>query len=159
MPALTNPRHERFVQELAKGKSQDEAYELAGFKPDRGNAARLTANDSIRTRLAELQERAAIKTEMTVASVTERLLSIATKAEALSEAAGLSVARAAMMDAAKLNGLVIDRKEVRTGDLDGLNATERQRLREAVQRELDGRSGGAGQAGQTEQAGRVPAVH
>ena len=32
MPALTNPKHERFAQELAKGKPAYEAYVLAGHK-------------------------------------------------------------------------------------------------------------------------------
>ena len=32
---LKNPRHERYAQELAKGKSQAEAYEAAGYKPSR----------------------------------------------------------------------------------------------------------------------------
>lgn len=33
MPALDNPRHERFAQELAKGKTADEAYQTAGLMP------------------------------------------------------------------------------------------------------------------------------
>jgi phage terminase small subunit len=33
MSALDNPKHERFAQELAKGKSQVEAYAEAGYKP------------------------------------------------------------------------------------------------------------------------------
>ena len=38
MPALENQRHERFAQELAKGKTATEAYVLAGYKPNmRGN--------------------------------------------------------------------------------------------------------------------------
>lgn len=111
MPALKNARHERFAQELAKGKTADEAYAEAGYKADRGNASRLTANDNVRTRVAEIQERAAIRTEISVASITERLLAIATKAEGKDEAPMLSVARASLMDAAKLNGLVVDRNE------------------------------------------------
>jgi phage terminase small subunit len=35
MPVLSNPKHERFAQELAKGKTADEAYQLAGCKPNR----------------------------------------------------------------------------------------------------------------------------
>lgn len=68
MPVLANARHERFAQELAKGKSADDAYAAAGFKPDRGNASRLTANDNVQTRVAEIlgrgAERAAITQEM-----------------------------------------------------------------------------------------------
>lgn len=109
MPALSNAKHERFAQGLAKGKTADEAYAEAGYSPDRGNASRLTAKDNVARRVAELQERAAVRTEVTVADLTSRLLAIAKKGEETSEAPMLSVARAAIMDAAKLNGLVLDK--------------------------------------------------
>lgn len=54
MPVLSNPKHERFAQELAKGKTATEAYELAGYKPNRGNAATLKQDQSISGRIAEL---------------------------------------------------------------------------------------------------------
>jgi hypothetical protein len=109
MPALENPRHERFAQELAKGKTATEAYVEAGFKPNDGNAARLKGNDRIAARVAEIQERAAVRVEITVAGITEKLIAIAAKAEVKDEAAMLAVARASYMDAAKLNGLVVDK--------------------------------------------------
>lgn len=109
MPALSNPKHERFAQALAKGMTQAEAYADAGYKPSEPNASRLTSNDKVQARLAELQERAAVRTEITVASITERLLAIATKAEKSEEAPMLQAARASLMDAAKLNGLVIEK--------------------------------------------------
>lgn len=108
MPALENSRHERFAQELAKGKSQSEAYAEAGYKESRSAAARLASDVNICARLAEIQERAALRVEVTVASLTADLLRLMSKGEALAEAPGLSVARAAVMDIAKLNGLVID---------------------------------------------------
>jgi len=111
MPALKNARHERFAQELAKGETADAAYVAAGFKANRGNAARLKANESVEARVAEIKGRAAIRVEITVAGITERLLKIAEKAEGKNEAAMLQVARASLMDAAKLNGLVIDKGE------------------------------------------------
>jgi hypothetical protein len=111
MPPLDNQRHERFAQELAKGKTADEAYTAAGYKPNRGNAATLKANKSVLARAAELKERAAVRAEISVASITANLERIASKAEKLDGAPGLAVARAAWMDAAKLNGLVIDRAE------------------------------------------------
>jgi phage terminase small subunit len=40
MPILENPKHERLAQEHAKGKAADEAYQLAGYTENRGNAAR-----------------------------------------------------------------------------------------------------------------------
>jgi hypothetical protein len=44
-----------------------------------------------------------------VASVTENLTRIAKMGESLKDASGLAVARAAWMDAAKLNGLVVEK--------------------------------------------------
>lgn len=112
MPVLSNARHERFAQELAKGKSQGDAYTEAGYKPSRSAAARLAADVNICERVAEIQERAAIRVEVTVAGITEKLLKIAEKAEGSSEAAMLQAARASYMDAAKLNGLVVDKSKV-----------------------------------------------
>lgn len=54
MPVLPNPRHEKFAQALAEGKTADEAYALAGYKPNRGNAARMKANESIMKRVDEI---------------------------------------------------------------------------------------------------------
>lgn len=109
MPALQNARHERFAQELAKGKTQAYAYAAAGYSPSEPNASRLRSNDKVQARVAEILEKAAVRTEITVASITDRLLKIADKAEGKDDASMLSVARASLMDAAKLNGLVIDK--------------------------------------------------
>lgn len=54
MPVLKNARHEAFAQELAKGKTADEAYRLAGFKPNRGNASVLKRKEIISNRVAEI---------------------------------------------------------------------------------------------------------
>lgn len=109
---LSNARHERYAQELAKGKSQLDAYEAAGYKPDRGAATRLSANVSVSARVAELKEKSAERTIVTVEGITQRLLNIAKKGEGKDDAPLLSVARASLMDAAKLNGLVIDRSKL-----------------------------------------------
>lgn len=117
MAALANARHERFAQEVAKGTSSRDAYRAAGYET-RNDAAtdaaasRLLSDVKVQARVAEIQERAAIRTEISVASVTENLARIAAKAEALSEASGLSVARAAWMDAAKLNGLAPEKLQL-----------------------------------------------
>ena len=73
MPVLKNARHERFAQELAKGKSADEAYEAAGYKPNRGNASTLKANQSVEERVAEILGRAASKAEITQEMVLREL--------------------------------------------------------------------------------------
>jgi phage terminase small subunit len=70
MPILTNPRHERFAQELAAGKSAAEAHGIAGYKPNRGNASHLQSNQSIQKRVAELlQERENIHNQATAKAV------------------------------------------------------------------------------------------
>lgn len=73
MPVLKNPRHERFAQELAKGKPASEAYTLAGYSPNEGNAIRLKGNEKVQKRLAELLSGAAARAEITIASVLEEL--------------------------------------------------------------------------------------
>src|SRR4051812_24033431 len=100
MPVLKNARWERFAQELAKGKSQTEAYALAGYTGDRTAASRLATNVNILGRVTELKKRGAERAELSIETVTRRLVGIADKGEALKDAPGLSVARLAMMDAA-----------------------------------------------------------
>lgn len=112
MPALSNAKHELFAQALAKGETASAAYVLAGYKANDGNASTLKGNQRIEERVAALLSKAATRTEITVASITERLLKIAEKGENSEEAPMLSVGRAALMDAAKLNGLVTDKSEL-----------------------------------------------
>jgi phage terminase small subunit len=111
MPQLTNAKHERFAQELAKGASASEAYVLAGYSANDGNAIRLKGNEKVSSRVAEILGRAATRAEITIASATAHLLKLAEKAEALGDASGFQASRASMMDAAKLNGLVVDKSE------------------------------------------------
>lgn len=73
MPVLKNPRHEAFAQYLAKGAPADEAYQAAGFKPNRGNASRLKANENVRTRVDEIVGRGAVRAEATVERVLKEL--------------------------------------------------------------------------------------
>lgn len=116
MPALSNGRHELYAQELAAGATSDAAYEAAGYKPNRGNAARLKADESVSARVAELQQAAALQTGVTVMNLTQELLTILGRAK-LGETAGhLSAARQSVMDIAKLNGLVVDTKLVGNKD-------------------------------------------
>jgi hypothetical protein len=125
MPALDNAKHERFAQEIAKGASNREAYRSAGYETKSeaatdANASRLLSDDKVRSRIAEIQERAATRAEITVASITENLARIARKAEDMDGPPGLAVARAAQMDIAKLNGLVVDKKVVAETTLEDL---------------------------------------
>lgn len=111
MAPLRNGRRERFAQLIAKGKSVADAYGEAGFKAERKNAHRLANDPDVRARITELQERGAMRAGLTLADVTTNLQRIASAAEKEGGAPGLSVARAAWMDVAKLNGLVVDKSE------------------------------------------------
>lgn len=73
MPVLKNAKYEQFAQARAKGETADQAYVLAGYKPHRGNAARMSANESIRARVDELQSRVAKKVEVTIESLSIEL--------------------------------------------------------------------------------------
>ncbi len=77
MPVLKNARHERFAQNLAKGMSATAAYEKAGYKPNDQNAARLTRNDEVRTRFAELMAPAVDATQATVERVLKEMVRLA----------------------------------------------------------------------------------
>jgi phage terminase small subunit len=108
MPALTNPRHEGFACALAKGKTADEAYVLAGYKPSRKNASRLRTNEDIAARIAEIQDKSVIKTEITLESLLREAAEIQAAAHADKQ---YSAATAAFTAKAKLAGLWVDRSE------------------------------------------------
>ncbi len=111
MPVLKNAKHERFAQELAKGKSQAEAYVAAGYKPSRSAATRLAADVNICERLAAIQERGAVRAELTLADIIDELEEARQVAlTAATPQSGSAVA--ATMGKAKLLGLVVDKAEV-----------------------------------------------
>ena len=118
MPTLQNPRHERFAEELATGKSADAAYVLAGYRENRSNAARLSANRHIQKRVAEIQslgaELAAISIETLIAEAE------AARSKAMGEKGGANAAVAAITAKAKLAGLW--REKVAQTDPSGENA-------------------------------------
>jgi hypothetical protein len=76
MPILKNTRHEKFAQELAKGKSATKAYRAAGFKGDRTAASRMSTNVNISKRVAELQGKAAERTITTVEALIDKTRNI-----------------------------------------------------------------------------------
>jgi phage terminase small subunit len=110
MTTLSNPRHERFAQELAAGKTADAAYVLAGYQENRSNAARLNANRDIQKRIAEIQsvgaERAAVTVETLIAEAEEA------RSKAMGDKGGAAAAVAAITVKAKLAGLWRDKVAV-----------------------------------------------
>ncbi|MDF2797431.1 MAG: hypothetical protein K0R85_175 [Devosia sp.] len=80
MAVLPNPKHEAFAQARAAGNSADDAYAQAGFRPHRGNAHRLSTNESIKRRVREIVGRVAEKAEWTAADRLKMLADIAAAA-------------------------------------------------------------------------------
>lgn len=119
MPVLKNARHEAFAQGLAKGLTADEAYQKAGFKPNRGNAATLKAKQSILDRVTELQSKAVKKVEITVDSLAQELEEA--RAIALAEKQS-SAAVSATMGKAKLFGLGVENRRM-SGTIQIVNIT------------------------------------
>lgn len=137
MPILANPRWELFAQELAKGKTGDESYVLAGYKQNKDNASRLKANESILARIKEIQARGALRAEVTVASVLNELEEARQLAMSIQQPAA---ATAAVMGKAKVKGLIVERKEVGApGDFDRMSDDE---LRNWIARETSALGGG-----------------
>ena len=115
MPPLENARHERFAQGLAKGKTQEQAYIDAGYSENgaRVSASQLLTNPNVAARVAELQERAAIRVEWDIADAI-RELEEARVAAGSAETVQASAMISATMGKAKLLGLVIDKAENKT---------------------------------------------
>lgn len=121
MPILKNPRHERFAQALADGKSQVEAHQLAGYRPNKGTASVLKRHPNISERVQELlaereqmsreaTERATAELALTKADVMRGLLACH---DAASAAGQHSAAIRALELLGKQLGMFVDRKEMR----------------------------------------------
>lgn len=138
MTVLSNPRHERFCQELAQGKTATEAYELAGFKPDDGNASKLFKRPDVQARVQEITgkiaEKVAEKAAVDKAWVIDRLVENADRAMQAKAVQGEegqvigeyryegSVANRALELIGKEFGMFVDRKEVgKPGEFSNLN--------------------------------------
>lgn len=148
VPILSNPKHERFCQELAKGKTADEAYQLAGYKANRGNATTLKQHESISIRIGELlAEREFIHAQATADAVKETGLTKEWVIETLKENVAKAMQARAVLDddgkaigeyqyqgsvanralelLGKELGMFVDRKEVgKPGDFERMNDAE-----------------------------------
>jgi phage terminase small subunit len=127
---LTNARHERFVQEVAKGKSWTDAFEQAGFVRSSKNAARLAGRADVKARLAELQARAAEKAVISAADIAAQLDEDRTFAIQLKAPAA---AISATLGKAKVLGLIIE-KQRHEFDLTGLSEEELEQLERILSR-------------------------
>lgn len=108
MPALANQRHELFAQQLAKGKTSEEAYAAAGFKPHASSASRLRNSAKVRARLVELQEKIAARAVTSASDIIEQLAEDRDFARFLGAP---SAAISATLGQAKVLGLLKERHE------------------------------------------------
>lgn len=142
MPPLDNPRHERFAQELAKGKSADESYTSAGYKANRGNASTLKANQNVIDRVAEILDRGAVRAEITVESLIAEAEEVRAKALSTGQ---LSAALQAIREKGVLSDVRIERGEKGApGEFAGVDSAAS--LKEAIAARL---GVGAGTSGKT----------
>lgn len=155
MPVLKNPRHERYAQELARGKSATEAMQAAGYSDPR-NSTRLTNKDEIRRRVTELQEKTAQRAEVTVDSLIaelDRVLSMAF----VGDRPQLNAAVAAIKEKGVLSGKRVERSEQGLpGEFTELEHMTADELREFITRQtaaLSIRDDEADEAGGMREAG------
>ncbi|WP_411914157.1 terminase small subunit [Bosea thiooxidans] len=76
VPVLSNPKHERFAQELAKGSSASAAYVAAGYAKSDSNASRLSGNEKVRSRVEELLGEGAEKAGVTIERIVAELAKV-----------------------------------------------------------------------------------
>lgn len=82
MPALDNPKHERFCQEYAKRPNAVQAYRNAGYSAKNddiaaSNASRLIGNEKIKARIRELNDEIYSENIMSAAEMQATLSEIA----------------------------------------------------------------------------------
>jgi hypothetical protein len=104
MPILQNPRHEAFAQARAKGALLDDAYEDAGFVPERGNACRLAKRPEVAARIAELRADNSALGDFNRQGMIASLLRIAKASEDHSSPAGVKETRLTLLEAWRLAG-------------------------------------------------------
>ena len=115
MPVLKNPRHERFAQLLATGKTKTAAYVEAGYSHNDGNSSVLARSKGIANRVKELLEkqRSAVDIAAQRAAVTvETLLAEAEQCRAMAVESGqIAAAIAAIREKGVLSGKRVERSE------------------------------------------------
>lgn len=178
MGPLKHPKHEHFAQLVSNGENAARAYVLAGYKESgaRQNAQRLMTKDDVRSRVQELLnakaaahdaavKQAAQEVAIDKAWVLRRLVQnvdTAQQAVPVTDREGnptgeyqqnLAAANKALELIGKELGMFVDRKEVRTGTLDGLEHDDLKLIREALA------AGGASAAAGPEPEGTRRTTH
>jgi len=74
---LKNQRHEKFAQAVAEGKTNVQAYVIAGYKENIGNASTLACRPEIKERVNQIKVEAAAAAQVTVRRVVTELARVA----------------------------------------------------------------------------------
>lgn len=144
------PKQEKFCQAIVSGMTQADAYRAAynakGMKPAtiQSKACILMADGKVRARVDELRKPVIEKLQYGI----EQAMSEAAEAFQVSKTNGQGGAMvAAVQLRAKLNGLLVDKKEIRTGDLDEIPHEEKKAALGVIRDEIARRTGGPGSGG------------
>lgn len=179
MEPLSSAKHEHFAQLVSNGENATRAYVLAGYSENgaKQSAARLLTNADLCARIAYLRSKKEEAHGQSVQKVLQeaaldkawvlkrlaRIVDMGMAAEPVKDADGnpsgeyranLNAANKALELIGKEAGMFIDRKEIRTGELDGLGHDELKQLRDALTA-----VGGAGQTTGTFSASEGRATH
>ncbi len=141
MPVLKNARRERFVQGVAKGMSATEAYEKAGYKPSGPNAGRMTKNDEIVKRRAELQGSTARQiTDVRDAARQHTLAAVETLASVMADLEAPHSARVAAANGLldRGHGKAVQHIEAEISVYDSLDLPQKQALLAVIDEVIDG---------------------
>jgi hypothetical protein len=146
MPVLKNPRHERFAQLLASGKTATDAYEEAGYKRNDGNGPALARTEEINGRVTEINGQRLERQQKVEAAATER--AIITRAGliemcrdtyiAARQSGQFGAATQALKELGVLSGLRIERAEHgRAGEFQWIESLTPEDLRALADGTLD----------------------
>ena len=102
MPILQNARHEAFAVARARGARLEDAYEDAGFVPDKAHACRLAKCAEVAERIADLRRERAEADDANPQAIIAALVRMARDAEAAKTPAGAKEARLNLLEAYRL---------------------------------------------------------
>jgi phage terminase small subunit len=126
MPVLDNPRHEKFAQYLAQGKTMTEAYELCGYKPSRGNASHLAEKQHIKDRVQQITTKTAARAAVTAETLLDEFEQVRSQAMKNGREGN---ANNAIKGKAVLSGHWVERKEIGApGEFEALQDDELERM-------------------------------
>ena len=117
MPPIQNPQHETFAQARAKGATLDDAFENAGYPPDRSHACRLAKREDVAARIAFLRAERDQAEDSQPQMIIDALVRMARDSEALKTPAGMKEARLNLLEADRLRTVLTKHKNIERYDI------------------------------------------